>query len=303
MKSNSDYKACILIADDVKLMRDILRTYLQSAGYEVQSAEDGLEAWQMLNSSEKPFDIVVTDRNMPQMDGMALLAKIKADPRFSDLPVIFQTGESSRESIVEGIQAGVYHYLTKPYDEKILLAFVAAALEDSRRHKTLRTRISNKKVALGLLRKAEFSFRTLSEVNGLTALLTGLSCNPEKVATGLSELLLNAVEHGNLGISYQEKTEMVGQGCWREEIERRLGLPEYKNKFVQVKIVRTPTQTIFTIKDQGKGFDPSPYLDFSPERASDLHGRGIALSRMLSFDSLEYLGNGNQVIATVNLPT
>jgi CheY-like chemotaxis protein len=301
--SDHDFKAKVLIVDDMKLMREILRKFLESDGYLVQSASNGLEAWQMLNGSEQAFDIVVTDRDMPQMDGMELLAKIKGDPRFAELPVIFQTGASSRDAIVEGIKAGVYHYLTKPYDEKVLLAFVASAIDDSRRHKALKTRITNKRVALSLLRKAEFGFRTLNEIKGLTTLLADLSCNPEKVATGLSELLLNSVEHGNLGISYQEKTELVSQGRWREEIERRLNQPEYEDKFVVVKIVREPTRTTFTIKDQGKGFDPSTFLTFSPERATDLHGRGIALSRMLSFDSLDYLGNGNQVVATVNSPS
>ncbi len=298
--SDHDFKAKVLIVDDMKLMREILRKFLESDGYLVQSASNGLEAWQLLNGSEQAFDIVVTDRDMPQMDGMELLAKIKGDPRFAELPVIFQTGISSRDAIVEGIKAGVYLYLTKPYDEKVLLAFVASAIDDSRRQKALKTRITNKRVALSLLRKAEFGFRTLNEIKGLTTLLADLSCNSEKVATGLSELLLNAVEHGNLGISYQEKTELVSQGRWREEIERRLNQPEYQDKFVLVKIVREATRTTFTIKDQGKGFDPSTFLTFSPERATDLHGRGIALSRMLSFDSLDYLGNGNQVVATVN---
>lgn len=298
--SDHDFKAKVLIVDDMKLMREILRKFLESDGYLVQSASNGLEAWQLLNGSEQPFDIVVTDRDMPQMDGMELLAKIKGDPRFAELPVIFQTGISSRDAIVEGINAGVYHYLTKPYDEKVLLAFVASAIDDSRRHKALKTRITNKRVALSLLRKAEFGFRTLNEIKGLTTLLADLSCNSEKVATGLSELLLNAVEHGNLGISYQEKTELVSQGRWREEIELRLNQPEYQDKFVLVKIVRETTRTTFTIKDQGQGFDPLNFLTFSPERATDLHGRGIALSRMLSFDSLDYLGNGNQVVATVN---
>lgn len=298
--SNRECKGNILIADDVKLMREMLRRYLETAGYSVEAATDGVEAWQILNNGAKAFDIVVTDWNMPNMDGMGLLAKIKSDPRFVDLPVIFQTGVSAQEAIVEGINAGVYHYLTKPYDEKILLAFVAAAIDDSRRHRAMKTKIANKTVALGLLRKAEFRLRTLEDINGLTALLAELSCNPDKVTTGLSELLLNAVEHGNLGISYQEKTALLSEGRWRQEVERRLALPKYSDKFVHVKVLREPARTMFTIKDQGTGFDAAAYLTFSPERATDLHGRGIALSRMISFDSLEYLGNGNQVIATIN---
>ena len=298
--STHECKGNILIADDMKLMRDVLQRYLESDGYIVQAAADGAEAWQILSSSPKAFDIVVTDWNMPVMDGMALLGKIKSDPRFADLPVIFQTGVSSREAIVAGINAGVYHYLTKPYDEKILLAFVASAIDDSKRHRAIKAKIANKKVALNLLNKAEFRLQTVEEIGGLTALLAELSCNQGRVSTGLSELLLNAVEHGNLGISYEEKTELLSEGRWREEVERRLALPQNLDKFVHVKIAREPTRTTFTIKDQGKGFNSAEFLTFSPERATDLHGRGIALSKMLSFDSLEYLGNGSQVVATVN---
>ena len=57
-----------------------------------------------------------------------------------------------------------------------------------------------------------------------------------------------------------------------------------------------------TIIDQGPGFDWAGYLEFSPDRVFDLHGRGIAMSRSMSFDSLEYLGTGNTVVTTVALP-
>lgn len=297
IKNRSDSCGKILIVDDDKFMRDLLNHYLSSAGYTVYSAHDGAQAWDILDNSQHAFDIVLTDRNMPVMDGMQLLAKIKQDSRFTDLPVIFQTAQASREAIVEGLSAGVYHYLTKPYDTAVLMAFVDAAIDEAKRHSFLKKQHADANKALALLDKAEFKFQTLDEAQNLTLLLAELSGNPGRVVTGLSELLVNAVEHGNLGISYREKTELVTSGRWQEEVDSRLRQPQYGHKKVHVRVVREDGAITFSIKDQGRGFDPAPYLEFSPERATDVHGRGIAMSKVLSFDSLEYVGCGNQVIA------
>lgn len=290
--------ARVLVVDDDKFMRDMLSALLASDGYSVQTASDGAIAWQLLDSGQ-PFDVVVSDRTMPNMTGLDLLLKIREDRRFDDVPVIFQTSLSSQREILEGIRAGVYHYLIKPYDQKILLALVDVAIEQAY-GKSRANKVGDNRVALDLLYKAEFRCRTLNDVNELSRHLAELSCNPNKVIGGLSELLLNAVEHGNLGISYQEKTDLVINDGWQQEVERRLLLPENLDKFVQVKIVRDTTTTTFTLKDQGNGFEPAKYLNFDPERVMDVHGRGIAMSRLTSFDSLQYVGCGNQVIASVN---
>jgi anti-sigma regulatory factor (Ser/Thr protein kinase) len=121
--------------------------------------------------------------------------------------------------------------------------------------------------------------------------------NGERLAIGLIELFLNAVEHGNLGIGYKEKSVLNLNGTWDVEIERRMALPENASKVVEVEFQRVQKEIRFRIRDQGQGFDWESYLQFSPERAFDSHGRGIALARNLSFSRLEYQGSGNEVIA------
>jgi hypothetical protein len=118
------------------------------------------------------------------------------------------------------------------------------------------------------------------------------------VVTGLWELLINAVEHGNLDISYQEKSALLGSGQWQNEICRRLAAPDYADKQVTVQVELGAREVSYTITDQGHGFDPLPYFEFEPGRATHAHGRGIAMARRLSFSSLEYFGNGNAVRAT-----
>jgi hypothetical protein len=78
-------------------------------------------------------------------------------------------------------------------------------------------------------------------------------------------------------------------------------LPENAEKIVSVLLERSSKEICITISDCGEGFDWKNYLEISPERAFDPNGRGIAMSRMMSFDTLKYLGNGNQVVASVKL--
>ena len=152
-----------------------------------------------------------------------------------------------------------------------------------------------------MLEEGLFRFRDLDQARLLASFLARACPEPARTVTGLQELLANAVEHGNLGLSYGDKSALLKEGTWDQEIQRRLDLPEYRGRSAQVRFIREADRLSFTLQDQGAGFDWRGYLDFAPERAFDLHGRGIALARRMSFDSLEYQGNGNTVVASVSL--
>jgi hypothetical protein len=116
--------------------------------------------------------------------------------------------------------------------------------------------------------------------------------------------MINAVEHGNLGINYREKTMLLMENDWRAEVERRLQLPQFSARVAQIRLERSAAGDIrFTISDQGNGFEWQRYLDFDPSRVFDPNGRGIAMAQRTSFSNLEYLGNGNTVVATVGSET
>jgi len=112
-------------------------------------------------------------------------------------------------------------------------------------------------------------------------------------ALGLAELMVNAVEHGNLQISTSEKSELLRQGVWEEEVRRRLLLPENAAKRVRVELRREGCELVLVIRDDGPGFDWEQYCNFDPVRAEEPNGRGIALVRQLAFPNLEYLSAGN----------
>lgn len=293
----------ILLVDDDSFIQLVIGENLALLGYGVDIAKDGMEAWEKISHNPKAYDLVLLDKVMPKMDGIALLKQIRADKNLTELPVIMLTGADRAEDIVEGLAAGAYYYLIKPATLEVLSRVVKNALEETMRKHELLERIGQQKSNLRLLHHAVFSVRTLQEAKDLALLLADISMNPERTVSGYSELLINAVEHGNLGITYAEKSQLLADGKWNDEIEQRLNSPLYADKQVEVALDKAADNLKVTITDQGQGFDWHRYLQFDPDRAFDLHGRGIAMSKVLSFDQLEYQGNGNSVVATVQLKT
>lgn len=292
----------LLIVDDDPLIRMVTLELLESTGYLLDAVADGVAAWELLDGAPARFDLVLLDKQMPRLDGISLLKRLKSDPRFKDLPVIMLTSDDRQEDIIEGLAAGAHYYLTKPSTEDVLKAVINSALDGLRQKRELRDMVGRQANKLTLMRRAEFCCRTLDEARDLALLLADVSMSPERTVTGYSELLINAIEHGNLGISYAEKGQLLSEGRWLEEVESRLRQPEYASRQVDVTLEKGASSCSVTIADQGSGFDWRTYVDFRPERVFDLHGRGIAMSRAMSFDSLEYLGNGNRVVTMVRLP-
>lgn len=288
----------ILAVDDEEFNLDILTDFLTDAGFEVIGASDGEQAIAQLKK-HPDVDIIVLDRMMPNMDGMAVLSELKNSEAWRDIPVIMQTAAASSQQVQEGIDAGVYYYLAKPYDESLLLSIVRSALRDLVSRNDMRDEVQKQRRTLGLMERGRFRFRTIEETNNLCYFIANCFPNPTQVVYGLNELMVNAVEHGNLGITYEEKSDLVQHGRWHAEVERRLQLPEFSSKFATLEYEAQERELIVTIKDMGKGFDWQNYIDFSPIRAMDPNGRGIAIAKVRSFPNLEYRGAGNEVVCRI----
>lgn len=123
-------KACILAVDDEAFVLDILEDDLHDAGYEVVRAEDGAKALHTLSHMDH-CDAIILDRMMPGMDGMAVLRELKSNPDYSNIPVILQTADGQSDHIEETMKAGAYCYLVKPYNEKVLISAIQAAMRST----------------------------------------------------------------------------------------------------------------------------------------------------------------------------
>jgi two-component system chemotaxis sensor kinase CheA len=117
----------ILVVDDSITTRTMERNLLEAAGYQVRVAVDGIEAWTLLKS--ETFDLVVSDVDMPRMDGLDLTARIRADRKLGELPVVLVTALESREDKERGIQVGANAYLVKSsFDQSNLLDIIRRLL-------------------------------------------------------------------------------------------------------------------------------------------------------------------------------
>ena len=116
----------ILAVDDSASMRQMVSFTLKNAGFNVVEAVDGQDAWE--KSSQRDFDLVLTDQNMPRMDGISLTKKLRENPKFKTTPILILTTESSDAMKQAGRAAGATGWLVKPFNPERLLATVAKVL-------------------------------------------------------------------------------------------------------------------------------------------------------------------------------
>jgi CheY-like chemotaxis protein len=290
----------VLVVDDSKAKIAKLKSDLQSDGHTVITANGGNEGWDLLLEKSDAISTIILDRVMPDLDGISFMKKLKAEPNINSIPVIMVTAANTEAEIAEGLEAGVYYYMTYPYNAVLMNSLVRSASADYLQINGLLQSIRQISDVVELLRDCNFEIRTLDDVKRLAPTLSVFFPDPERVALGITELLTNAVEHGNLAITYDEKSELVTANKWKAEVERRLEDPKYRDRRVRISLIADPNDITLWIRDQGNGFNWQKYLTISPERATHNHGRGIAMSCMLSFDSIHYVGKGNEVICKVD---
>jgi DNA-binding response OmpR family regulator len=110
----------VLVCDDEPIFREMVGEILRTAGYRVLSAEDGQEGWEKLEKTGA--DMAVLDLNMPRLDGIGLIRRVRKDSRFSELPIMLLTVRGLVEDQVQGFERGADDYLTKPFDRQMFLA-------------------------------------------------------------------------------------------------------------------------------------------------------------------------------------
>jgi len=110
----------VLLAEDSKFFRNQVKGYMIEAGYEVLEGEDGQVAWELLQENRDIVSMVITDIEMPNMDGFQLTKTIRSDPRFTGLPVIALTTLAAEEDVAKGLAVGVNEYHIKLDKERLM---------------------------------------------------------------------------------------------------------------------------------------------------------------------------------------
>ncbi len=278
--------------DNILLVQKVLSNFNVSC----HQCPDGLAAKAYLEKNRQDLHCVIVDWDLPGIPGIELLKWIKKQKELINIPVIMMTLNDDLKFMVEGMAAGAYYFLIKPIDTELLQTIVKAALLDYDERCTLMKKINESENLFQYLLNGCFRIKNFDDANCIAARIAHTCPNPGK-ALAISELLYNAIEHGNLAISYEEKTRLLEAGHYKRELNRRLKQPPYNNMFVDVFVEKSAETMTVMIKDQGKGFNFAKYLTPDQDRIFDSHGRGILMAKN-SID-LSYRDGGRTAVAVI----
>jgi len=118
----------LLVVDDSSTMRRIIKNTLARLGYkDILEGADGVEGWTQMDTNPD-IDMLITDWNMPEMNGLELVKKVRADARFKDTPIIMVTTEGGKAEVITALKAGVNNYIVKPFTPQVLKEKLGAVM-------------------------------------------------------------------------------------------------------------------------------------------------------------------------------
>jgi CheY-like chemotaxis protein/anti-sigma regulatory factor (Ser/Thr protein kinase) len=284
----------VLVVDDSPMDRHLAAGLLRkSPDYTVYEAVDGKDALAQIELHLP--ELVVTDMMMPNMDGLELVSAVKE--QYPLVPIILMTSLGNEQIAVLALQNGAASYVPKRALAGELLEIVERVLSSSQEFRG-RSRLMSR------LTKIDYAF-TLENQLDLVCATAGflreeairlrLCARSEclRVGVALEEALLNAYYHGNLEISSKLREE--DHRLYHETAVQRSGESPYRERKIYVAVKVTPTQAIYSIRDEGPGFDPSVLPDpTDPANLDRPCGRGMLLMRTF-MDNVIYNDRGNEV--------
>jgi CheY-like chemotaxis protein len=290
------FQSRVLVVDDDPTSLFLIEQQLLDLGYKPDCVGSAVEALDIMDAEPNSYGAIIIDRMMDGMDGLQAATELNMRNLSYHTQIIMLSGADSQEEIQQGIEVGIFYYLTKPAKIGLLKSVLAAAIKQSAQNRASQS-LGLSLVSGALIEAAHFKYRTLEEAASLSGLLASAFPDPQRVAVGVAALLNNAVEHGLARLGFEEKGALLRSGDLRAEINRRLEAPDLSVLKVDAKISRKPDGMYLVITDPGPGFDWRNFITPDQSRAATTHGRGIVQAKMRSFDKLVYNEAGNQVVA------
>ena len=287
----------VLVVDDEEDIRDVLRmTLTELSNCQVTTASDGRSALERMR--KEPFDLVITDLRMPEMDGSRLLDITRYE--FPDIPVVLITGYASMETAIEALQLGAANFITKPFRVVEVKEVVEKAIQ-RKRDREIPRRVLPCLLRERLVFQIPPTFESKSgAIHYLTEKLVGVGVCDESgryfVSISLDEALTNAMFYGCLDIPPGLRETETGTEVFNRLVAERMEDETYLKKAIGIEMVLTPEQVEYRISDPGQGFDVPDLKNNPPEPTSlsRLHGRGILLISCF-MDDVWFNSKGNQI--------
>lgn len=295
----SDYT--VLVVDDSPTQQLQIRLVLEGCGFQVVCADNGVEALELIDAAIP--DIVVTDLQMPEMNGLELVAEIKK--RFQALPVILTTAVGSESIASEALQIGATSYVPKRELAEYLCETVTQVLDVVKAE-------SGEASTSSTIVRTELHF----EIGNCEAMVPGIIARMEQalvelgfcdemqwmqIAMALDEAIVNAIFHGNLEVSTELRQTEDGKP-FVELVEKRKTLAPFRSRRVQISLSATPEVATFVVRDAGQGFDVSSLPDpTDPANLERAGGRGLLLIHSF-MDEVRHNHAGNEITMVKRKP-
>ncbi|MEM7352541.1 MAG: hypothetical protein AAF657_17205 [Acidobacteriota bacterium] len=283
----------LVIGDDRTTLEDIP---LPADDYEVELVRNVEEASRVMAERGDAFDAILIDWSVPEVARLddALPDWVRQHAARDDVEVVVHARTFDPEHIDQVMTSGAYYFLTKPFVPAQLHGIVRAAVTSCRLKREVARNSGRMRSVAGLLGEGHFQIRTPEDADALASYL-GAACRDSQQGVGFLELLRNAIEHGNLEITYEEKGALLKAGRFQEEIRHRLEISPYAERYAEVTFNSSPERIEIEITDRGPGFDFERYMIMTPDRMFAPNGRGVLLASICL--DIEYFAPGNRVRA------
>lgn len=290
------FLTALIIESETSIMNQIVDV-MTTHNIECLKADNGLIGLQKIENHE--IDFVIADLKMKKMDGIQFIEVIRRNHQ--DLPVVATTGFSDDETIINAFRAGATNVIKKleRLDELENIILPITHLIEKRKQRkfdinTIRyfseeLNVSNDTAQVPIT--VEHLLANLKD-SGFAERITGLE-------VALYEMIANAIEHGNLTITKEEKEKALASSEFQQLVNERKLDPRYKDRLVRIKMNYNPNQLNVTITDEGDGFDSSRFTSTQELNILAHSGRGILMSKMY-VDEIRYNAKGNQVTLILN---
>lgn len=285
----------LLVVEDDDAVRDVIvRQIERKVNYRVSSTANAMEALELLKSD--PPDVALIDIRLPDMSGIELLQRMKRVR--PEVRSIMMSGLADMQDTIKALRCGAVDFFQKPLKiEDVIVSIENAmeALKNGRAGKSVQSFLAEELKTYAIPNDVALIPQLTAELSRALENEPGFCPDEvEGIRTSIHEMLLNAIEHGNLAITYEDKTKLMQSvHGLRREMEARALDPRYRDRRVTIFYENTPKAFLIRIADEGEGFDHSALPD--PTQMGEIpHGRGILISRVF-MDEVRYNETGNEV--------
>ena len=283
----------ILIIEDDDQLSKLLTNLLILNEYNIRSVKSAEEGWGVFSKSPSSYDVILTDINLPGMNGIGLIERIRKEGY--NIPVIVMTGYSCLDLSISALKLGAYDFIIKPFNIKVLLSSLEklTVLQEASQEAIETHPYTSDKLQISVPTKIEHITSVISTLQSFfNAACKLYEIDATKISLCLQEALINAFIHGNLGVPSSLKEE--SWELFDEKVKEREAIPDYADKKVFIRYFMDKDFFYFEIEDQGDGFDPFNLPDLEDQLAMMCSGRGLLIIKSY-MDEVTWNEKGNCV--------